>query len=280
MAKTETTRWNDFQYDRLESIPRELRFFPSEVAQARKLSSEAVQQYNDDGFLSSLPFLTADEVLDLRRYFGDLLAKTLAAGESSYSINTAHRKHRRIYDLALDPRLLDLVEDILGDQIVLWGSHFFCKLPGDGKSVAWHQDASYWPLTPSKTVTVWLAIDDSDAENGCLRVIPKSHLHGHVAWVKSDAGNENVLDQTIQNAESYGDPPVDVELSAGAVSMHSDLLIHGSNANDSVRRRCGLTMRYAAMDVRAHLGWNEKGVIVRGLDEHQHWGNHPPPENP
>ena len=54
--------------------------------------------------------------------------------------------------------------------MIAWGSHFFCKMPGDGKRVSWHQDASYWPLTPSKAVTVWLAIDDADAENACMRL--------------------------------------------------------------------------------------------------------------
>ena len=56
------------------------------------------------------------------------------------------------------------MKDILGENVIGWGSHFFCKMPHDGKKVAWHQDASYWPLTPTKTCTVWLAIDDTDAE--------------------------------------------------------------------------------------------------------------------
>ena len=272
-----TTNWNDFQYDRLESITRDLRFFPSDPEAASVLLPEQVQRYNDEGFLTGLPFLTRKESTDLRRYFDELLAQTLASGESSYSISTAHRKHRRVYDLATDPRVLDMVQDLLGDQFVLWGTHFFCKLPGDGKAVAWHQDASYWPLTPSKTVTVWLAVDSSDVGNGCMRVIPKSHLHGHVPWRRSSQDEGNVLDQEIDNAESFGDAPIDVELTAGSVSMHSDLLIHGSNPNQSDRRRCGLTMRYASMDVRAHLGWNEKGVICRGNDLDSHWANHPPP---
>lgn len=277
MSTQPPSKWNDFQYDRLESIPRELRFHPSDPAASTTLSDVDVARYNTDGYLTSVPFLPSEEAADLRTYFDGLLASTLAAGESSYSISTAHRKHRRVYDLATDERILDVVADILGNEFVLWGTHFFCKLPGDGKAVAWHQDASYWPLTPSKTVTVWLAVDDSDCQNGCMQVLPKSHLHGHLDWKPTSAGDQNVLDQAVINAESYGEPPVNIELAAGQVSLHSDLLLHGSHANQSDRRRCGLTIRYAAMDVRAHLGWNEKGVVCRGHDTDGHWADFPAP---
>ena len=55
-------------------------------------------------------------------------------------------------------------------------------MPGDGKAVPWHQDASYWPLSPSKAVTVWLAIDDADRDNACMRVIPGTHHFGHLTY--------------------------------------------------------------------------------------------------
>ena len=71
---------------------------------------------------------------------------------------------------------------------------------------------------------------------------------------------------------------MDVELQAGEISMHSDLLLHGSEANQSVRRRCGLTLRYCPADVTAGLGWNAKGVIVSGADASGHWANRPRPD--
>ena len=160
----------------------------------------------------------------------------------------------------------------MGENVVGWGSHFFCKMPHDGKAVAWHQDASYWPLTPTKAVTVWLAIDDADTENACMRFISGSHHFGHLTFRPSESHEDNILNQTVENAEQYGDP-TDDELQAGQISLHSDLLLHGSNANDSDRRRCGLTLRYAAVDVRAHLGWNAKGVLVSGTDPSGHWAN-------
>jgi hypothetical protein len=85
-----------------------------------------------------------------------------------------------------------------------------------------------------------------------------------------------VLDQTVENAEQFG-TPVPIELKAGEISMHNDLLLHGSEANSSNRRRCGLTLRYCAAEVRAHLGWNGKGVIVSGSDPTGHWANQPRP---
>ena len=76
------------------------------------------------------------------------------------------------------------------------------------------------------------------------------------------------------DVECYGEC-VDVELKAGEISMHSDLLLHSSEANRSARRRCGLTLRYCAIDVRAFsgFGWAEEGVVISGEDPTGHWGN-------
>ena len=93
----------------------------------------------------------------------------------------------------------------------------------------------------------------------------------------SSPDEHNVLNQTIDDPEAFGQVVYD-ELRAGQVSMHSDLLLHGSEANDSDRRRCGLTLRYCSADVRAELGWNEKGVRVRGVDSSGHWHNNPRPD--
>ena len=201
----------------------------------------------------------------------------MAEGGTSYSIGTAHLMYGKVYDLLTHPRVVAHVKDLLGENVVSWGSHYFCKLPHDGKRVSWHQDASYWPMTPSKTVTVWLAIDDADTENACMRFIPGSHWFGYLTYKLSEGDEHNVLNQTVESAEQFGEP-VDVVLKAGEVSMHSDLLLHGSEANNSNRRRCGLTLRYCVADVRAYLDWNLKGVIVSGEDPTGHWANPLRPE--
>jgi non-haem Fe2+, alpha-ketoglutarate-dependent halogenase len=173
--------------------------------------------------------------------------------------------------------VVDRIKDLIGEDVIAWGSHFFCKMPGDGKRVSWHQDSSYWPLTPSKAVTAWLAIDDASVENACMRFIPGTHHLGHLTYQLSENDEANVLNQTVVGAETLGQP-VDVELKSGQISIHSDLLLHGSEANQSNRRRCGLTLRYCPASVRAELGWNAKGVIVSGRDDSGHWANPPRPD--
>jgi len=258
--------------DALSTVERDLRFHPSTVTNPRVLTREQVEQFNRDGYLKGMRIFDEQEIGEIRRYFDDLLARTLAAGRDSYSISTAHLRHRRVYDLLTHPRIVAYVKDLIGDDVIGWGSHFFCKMPGDGKRVSWHQDASYWPLTPSKTVTVWLAIDDASAENACMRYLPRSHWFGHVTYRLSEDDDTNVLNQTVTEVERFG-APVDVELRAGEISLHSDLLVHGSEPNTSSRRRCGLTLRYCPPEVRASLGWDAKGVVVSGSDATGHWAN-------
>lgn len=262
----------------LDSMERDLSFHPSPVTNPRTLSLNEVEGYNRDGYVAPVDIFTTAEITEIRGYFDDLLARVMAAGGDSYSISSAHMRYGKVYDLLTHPRIVACVKDVLGENVVGWGSHFFCKMPRDGKAVAWHQDASYWPLSPSKAVTVWLAIDDADVENGCVRFVKGSHHFGHVTFRPSTPEEHNVLNQTIENPEQYGEIVDDI-LKAGQMSMHSDLLLHGSEGNLSARRRCGLTLRYAACDVKAGMGWNAKGVLVSGSDPDGNWSNRPRPES-
>lgn len=258
--------------DELGRMQRDLRFHPVTNPAPAVLTSAQVEQFNRDGYVRGLKIFSAAEIGEIRGYFDALLAKVLAAGGDSYSISTAHAKYGRVFDLLRHPRIVACVRDLLGENVIGWGSHFFCKMPKDGKAVAWHQDASYWPLSPSKAVTVWLAIDDADVENACMRFIAGSHHHGHLTYRESNPGEHNVLNQTIDNPLQFG-AAVDDILQAGEISIHSDLLLHGSEANESDRRRCGLTLRYCAAEVRAGMDWNQKGVFVSGSDPTGHWSN-------
>ena len=262
--------------EQLAESDRDLSFHPSTVQHPKTLTPEQVDFFNRNGYLAGIRIFTPDEITGLRAYFDELLARTIAAGGDSYSISTAHLRFGRVYDVLTNRRIVACVKDLLGDDVIAWGSHFFCKMPGDGKRVSWHQDSSYWPLTPSMAVTAWLAIDDASVENACMRYIPGTHRLGHLTYKLSENDEANVLNQTVEGAESFGQP-VNVELKAGEISIHSDLLLHGSEANQSNRRRCGLTLRYCPSVVRAGLGWNEKGVIVSGQDPSGHWANPPRP---
>ncbi|MBT6903706.1 MAG: phytanoyl-CoA dioxygenase family protein [Gemmatimonadetes bacterium] len=273
MADDKITRYKDVKID---DLPRDLRFRPCEKKDPQALTRTQIDTFNRDGYIKGIRIFSAEQIAEIRAYFDQLLAKTLAEGGDSYSINSAHLTYGRVFDLLANERITAHIKDLLGEHLIGWGSHFFCKMPRDRKTVSWHQDASYWPMTPSKTATVWLAIDDADVDNACMRFIPGSHHHGHLTYKLSEEDENNVLFQTVPTAEQYGEP-IDVELKAGEISIHSDMLLHGSKANTSARRRCGLTMRYCAAEVRALQGWHLKGVLLAGDDPEQHWANPPRP---
>lgn len=256
----------------LAELPRKIGFFPTVNESPKTLSRAEVQNYNEHGYVMPFQGLAQDEAREIRAFFDGVLAAFIELGRSSYSINTAHLRFARIYQLVQHPRIVDAVADLLGESVVCWGSHFFCKMPHDGKRVPWHQDSTYWPLSPTKTVTVWLAIDDADPENANMKFIPRSHLHGLIDYDETQDA-DTVLDLAVKNPHSYGDGEVDVQLKAGQFSMHSDLLLHGSDANMSNRRRCGLTIRYAAADVTTWYDWHKKGFVVRGENTSGQWAN-------
>ncbi len=257
----------------LEGLDRHFAFVPSTTKEPEFLTREQVEQFNQAGYIAPLAVFSADEIAAHRAYFDRLLDEALQAGRDSYSISTAHLTHGRIYDLLRDERLVQIARDLLGPDVIGWGSHYFCKMPGDGKMVAWHQDASYWPMSHTRTFTVWVAIDDADAENGCMQFVRGSHRFGRLDHRSQMGGGQedaNVLNQQLESPEKYGQI-VDVPLAAGEVSIHSDLLVHGSLANHSQRRRCGLTLRYCTPDVRAAMDWHLKGVLVSGQDSMGNW---------
>jgi hypothetical protein len=103
---------------------------------------------------------------------------------------TAKASRRRHSRLARDPEIVDLVSGVIGDDVILWGCHVFCKPAGEGFETPWHQDGHYWPIRPLANCTVWVALEESTTENGCLRVIPRSHagkhLHEHLHEDRTD----------------------------------------------------------------------------------------------
>jgi ectoine hydroxylase-related dioxygenase (phytanoyl-CoA dioxygenase family) len=148
--------------------------------------------------------------------------------------------------LIADDRLLDIAEQFIGSNIALFASHYIAKRPYDGQAVLWHQDGSYWPLEPMEVVTLWLALDDSTPENGCMRVIPGTHTERIIsrAELKKRTDVDNVLGTSIDESLVDESKAVDVILKAGDVSIHHPAIIHGSNANTSPKWRRGLTIRY------------------------------------
>lgn len=276
MSASDADSYNRFDIvptpDQLAALNRTFGFVSSEPENAVTLSHEQVDAFNEQGFLAPLDVFSDEEINKHRSYFDRLLEQILSEGLDAYSISSAHLKYGPVFDLLCEPRIVRPVVDLLGPNVIGWGSHYFCKLPGDKKPVDWHQDASYWPLSHTKTVTVWLAIDDADLENGCMQFLAGSHRDGHAEHIQDATTSGGVLGRGITEVERYG-TPIANPLRAGQMSIHSDLLIHGSSPNDSDRRRCGLTLRYCSADVTAGLGWNAKGVVVHGQDGAGHWAN-------
>lgn len=265
-----------YDFDFLKRINREFSFKKINQKQPTTLSKEDIESFNERGFLTGIEIFNNSAIQDIRDYFDKLLQNAMASGNDSYSISTAHLKHKKVYDLLLNEKVVSIVGDLLGENIIGWGSHFFCKLPGDVKRISWHQDASYWPFSHTNTVSCWLAIDDTTIENGCMKFIPGSHRFGLIDYEMSKNEEKNVLNQTVHKAENYGDP-LTIELNAGQISIHSDLLLHSSNPNISEYRRCGLSLRYCTPDVKAYAGWAAKGVLVAGNDIQNNWLNPEPP---
>jgi ectoine hydroxylase-related dioxygenase (phytanoyl-CoA dioxygenase family) len=214
------------------------------------LSDSEIAHYREHGFVVPKFRLAADRVAELR----DALDRVIAANpdkrpEQLVSIHIAGKNSEGVIGdgqfmaVCRDHSILDIVEQLIGPDIVLWGCQAFCKPPGDGMEVPWHQDGHYWPIKPLATCTLWIAIDDSLVENGCLRVIPGSHrsrgLFAHLKENRSDV----VLNQRVAEGEFDEDAAVDIELEAGQMSLHDVYLIHGSNPNRSARRRAGLAIR-------------------------------------
>jgi ectoine hydroxylase-related dioxygenase (phytanoyl-CoA dioxygenase family) len=150
-----------------------------------------------------------------------------------------------------DDRILDVVEPILGPNIALFASAYIAKPPHEGLPVLWHQDAAYWPLEPMDVLTVWLALDDSRPDSGCVRVIPRSHSWG-VYPIREQINVDNVLASEIdidadriESAEA-----VDLAVPAGGISIHHPSIVHASHANTSSDWRRGLTIRYIPTTTR------------------------------
>lgn len=253
-------------------------FFPIVPDEPRRLSVAEIERFNRDGYLAPLPALSAPEAKASRDYFDHLMARIRALNDrrNAYAIMGFQNRCRGIWELAQHPLICDYVEDLLGPDFVCWSTHYFCKVPGDAKRVPWHQDATYWPVRPTKTVTVWLAIDDVTPDNAPMRFIAGSHRHGAIEWHR--AKGDVALGQEIDAPQQYGGAVYDNVMRAGEISIHASTLVHGSEPNHSADRRCGLTFRYLPSDCGV-LPKAERiladAVVCRG--EPGHWVRTPRP---
>ncbi len=238
--------------------------------------SEAEQQsYKDNGYLLTGRPLFAKEKFDqLYGIFEEHLANKGELGADQ--LDVPHFKDARLFDYLMADEVLDVVEGLIGPNIGLWSSHFICKEPRVGKRTPWHEDSAYWQGrfdSFDKVVTVWLAIDPSFKENGCMGVVPGTHKNGFSEYADID-GSKATFDTEIKTTVNEEDV-VWFELEQGHYSLHDSRIIHGANANNSEHRRTGYTMRYFSNDLvlnKEHPG-NQTHKIYHCRGENK--GNNP-----
>jgi non-haem Fe2+, alpha-ketoglutarate-dependent halogenase len=188
----------------------------------------------------------------------------------------AHVAAPWIVGLARNKNILDAVESLIGPDILLFGTSMFSKKARDVRFVSWHQDAAYYGLDPQQEVTCWVGLTDADTENGCMRVIPGSHLGADAVHDETyDPQNMLGRGQTIRDIDDG--KAVYMPVKAGQFSMHHERTIHGSMPNPSDRRRVGISFFYMPAHVRSTIG-RRTATLVRGTDKYGHWDPEPMPK--
>ena len=203
-----------------------------------KLSS--TEQYVEKGYYHPIDALTREEAAICLAHLERYESKIGQPIDGKYR-HKPHLLFPWLHDLISHPRVLDAVEDVLGPNILCWGSSFFIKEPEDPGYVSWHQDATYWGLDRPDVCTAWIALTPSTRANGCMRVASGSH--GKQITHTDTFHKDNLLSRGQEiNAEVDEKDAVDLELSPGQMSLHHVRIIHGSNPNPTKTRRPPLTI--------------------------------------
>ena len=231
-----------------------------------------IDTYRQQGYFAPLNIFSPAEAPQLLKIY-QRLRGLLPPGASTQQMDWWHGHDLELMNVCRHPKILDTVEMLLGPDFYLWGTQFFSKDPGDGKTTPWHQDAFYWPLSPHNSVTVWLAFADTDEWNGAMQVVPGTHRSERLKH-QPVTGNGAVLDMVLEEGSFRLSDAVHLKLKAGQASLHDDNIVHGSGPNLSDRLRCGLTMRYSAGEVKCDTSvWPYfKSYWLRGKDR---WGHNP-----
>ncbi|MEC8947688.1 MAG: phytanoyl-CoA dioxygenase family protein [Actinomycetota bacterium] len=235
------------------------------------LTAEQVEAYHRDGYLYPVPVLDADEVEDLRAAFKSF--------EDRWSDDTDHlprpyahyvRDGMQVISPAADricrhPAVLDVVEAILGPDLLVWTCEFLVKEPHSPQMLTIHQDAHYWGFGPlDGLTTAWIALSEVTDANGAMHFVRGSHRLGNVDH-HDTFGVDNILSrgQEVTVAHDPADEVV-VALQPGEISLHHGLMFHGSGPNTSDVRRVAVAVRYLDPSV-VHFGdHNDFATPVRG----------------
>jgi hypothetical protein len=228
-------------------------------------------RYLRDGYLAPIKVLDNAESDRFRALMEGLVARrAIDPSLADLMYYKSHLAFAWFAELCRHPRILDVVEALIGPDILLWNSSFLPKAPRSKTWFSWHQDATYWGLQPPRVVSVWLALAEVTSEHGCLRVIPGTHLLGQLP-------HENTFnpDVALPRGQSITAPldeaaALDVRLRPGEASFHDVYVVHGSGPNCTDEWRLGCNMTFLAAEVRPMNG-PETAMLVRGQDRFGHF---------
>ena len=250
----------------------------NEMLRSHVTPSSIAATYERDGFFFPYDVISEAEA-------AEILAD-LEAGEAELTDRREELSMLRSYPARLlpsfdrlirHPRLIDAVSQILGPDLLVWGSGLFIKEPNTPSYVSWHQDLNYWGLDGENEVTAWVALSPSTTESGCMRFVPGSHRKRLVPHVDSFA-KDNLLSRGQEIAVEVDDASaVDVVLRPGQASLHHGHLFHASNPNRTGVRRVGAALRYITPSMKQKSGDRLLVAHVSGEDHYGHFNVAPPP---
>jgi Phytanoyl-CoA dioxygenase (PhyH) len=230
----------------------------------RLLSCAQLGEYRREGVVFPLFALSAVEAARCRSACDELETR-LGGKPRTVEVRQMHLHFPWAYELATQPRILDAAEDVLGPNLLIWTTELFAKHPQDARvAIGWHRDEPYMGFDGGQTTTAWIALTDSTAANGCMRVVPAS--------------------RDVSRAGVNGRPPqdptgaLDVVLRAGEMSLHDVHVLHGSSPNLSREKRVGFVVRFVTPESRPRHG-RPPAILVRGEDRHGHFALIEPPRD-
>jgi non-haem Fe2+, alpha-ketoglutarate-dependent halogenase len=204
------------------------------------LTHEQLTEYDELGFLHSIPILSPDEVA---RFRAEIEETCRALGGRVTRLDAPHLYFRWAWELSTHPRVLDCMEQLIGPNVLLKSTRLFYKFGNSDSFVGWHQDGITEALKDADVPAIWLGLTSATAENGCLRVVPRSHRLGLIPH--ADRPNPDNLTTQGATAQVKIDAPQDVVMQAGEMSLHHPLMLHASNPNRSGESRIGFSATYS-----------------------------------
>lgn len=251
---------------------------------ASSLSPDAVDAYHRDGYLFPIDVLDADEAADCRRRLEAVEARYGQDGALPLPLERYFRVNAHVVlplacRMALDPRVLDVVEGVLGPDLLLWSAEFFIKPAGSRKIVSWHQDLTYWGMgATDHEVTAWLALSPVTRESGCMRFVAGSHRNAIVPH-RDTFAEDNLLSRGQEIAVEVDESTAtDVVLMSGQMSLHHGRMFHASGPNHGDDRRIGFAMRFIAPDVIQQVSDRDYALLARGVDRKRNFIHFSAPE--